>query len=82
MIYSNYQAMVGFWYENWSGVEVKEKKIKFVLFVQWSQSLLDYTYYIIWLPTAANALLGQASWIHSFIFTACMDFKHILDTVQ
>ena len=24
MIYSNYQAMVGFWYETWSGVEVKD----------------------------------------------------------
>ena len=24
MIYSNYQAMVGFWYETWSGVEVKK----------------------------------------------------------
>jgi hypothetical protein len=22
MLYSNYQAMVGFWYETWSGVEV------------------------------------------------------------
>lgn len=24
MLYSNYQAMVGFWYETWSGVEVRE----------------------------------------------------------
>lgn len=23
MLYSNYQAMVGFWYETWSGVEVR-----------------------------------------------------------
>ena len=25
MLYSNYQAMVGFWYETWSGVEVRRE---------------------------------------------------------
>ena len=28
MLYSNYQAMVGFWYETWSGVEVRRFKFK------------------------------------------------------
>ena len=28
MLYGNYQAMVGFWYETWSGVEVRNSHMK------------------------------------------------------
>lgn len=41
MLYSNYQAMVGFWYETWSGVEVHQKIEKFMSIMIWEKSVYN-----------------------------------------